>query len=134
MSQRFLRYRCALVVAWCVPASVCLAGGEEQDRPVAPHAGEMRCEVVPLEHVDCEEAAKHIRCLFAAPSDGSKKATWFTPAHAVLLRGTATEVDQMKYLLGLIDTLVSKDAATSPSDDQDPPSADPELRVVTLRE
>jgi type II secretory pathway component GspD/PulD (secretin) len=64
----------------------------------------MRCKVVFVEHADCEAVAKHVRCLFPGHEDEEqRKATWFAPANAVMLRALPEELDQMEYLISQID-------------------------------
>ncbi len=67
--------------------------------PIGPP---LQARVVKLSHIDCEEVARQVRLLFEA-EDGQRKATWFGPSNAVLLRSTAAELDQMEAIIAQLD-------------------------------
>ena len=67
--------------------------------PIGPT---LQARVVKLSHVDCEEVARQVRSLFES-EDGHRKATWFGPGNAVLLRSTAAELDQMVAIIAQLD-------------------------------
>ncbi len=79
----------------------------EEAEPLEAQSG-LQARVIPLRHVDCEEVAVQVRALFER-KDGVRKATWFRPANAVLLRSTVAELDQMEAIISQIDVPPMKD-------------------------
>ncbi len=76
-------------------------GGFDDAEPL-PIGPTLQARVVKLSHVDCEEVARQVRSLFEA-KDGHHKASWFGPGNAVLLRSTASELDQMEAIIAQLD-------------------------------
>ncbi|MCZ6651617.1 MAG: hypothetical protein O7D91_01110 [Planctomycetota bacterium] len=72
------------------------------DAEPLPAGPKLQARVVKLSHVDCEEVARQVRSLFES-EDGHRKATWFGPGNAVLLRSTAAELDQMVAIIAQLD-------------------------------
>ena len=126
MLPKLTRSVCVLVVGSCAVVSVCWAGenGKESKEQGTPAAEETQCKVVFIKHVDCEHAAKPVHALFEC-KDAPPKATWFTPANAVLLRGTPAEVQQMESLLCQIDVAQPEVKVAKPPEQ--------ELRIYPLQ-
>jgi type II secretory pathway component GspD/PulD (secretin) len=102
MRRAFVQGLCATLLT-CCGAAPGFAGDEETPVADAPASvSETQCAVVFTKHIDCADAATHVRSLFQTDKEVNK-ATWFRPANAVLLRGTPDEVEQMKSLLTQID-------------------------------
>lgn len=104
MSPNLTRRACTLVLGSFVVASTCWAGesGKVAKDQTTPSTVAMQCKVVFVKHVDCENAARHVRSLFQRKDDLSK-VTWFEQTKAILLRSTPEEVQQMESLISQID-------------------------------
>ena len=72
------------------------------DAEPLPTGPTLQARVVKLSHIDCEEVARQVRSLFEV-KDGQRRATWFSPGNAVLLRSTAAELDQMEAIIVQLD-------------------------------
>ncbi len=83
------------------------------DAEPLPTRPKLQARVVKLSHIDCEEVARQVRSLFEA-ADGQHKATWFGPGNAVLLRSTATELDQMEAIIAQLDVPPAKGKPAQP--------------------
>lgn len=67
----------------------------------------MMTQVLALTHADCEQVAKHVRSLFKDKGH-AHKVTGYRPTNSVLMRGTASELEQMSSIISQIDVAPAK--------------------------